>query len=327
MNSPIHVKVFLTKVCIMSAILAILIALFAASHAHAQVSRNPFNRVVVMIDASGSYKNRQTAAINKVDKMLSVLAERKAKRWEKKDEVILISLDALPEVIWKGTITELKAMKGTAWQRRFRARTDYAGCTDVAAGFQLAAQLFDQAPHPSQKYFLVFSDLKDEPPTTSPRKCRAHKAPSPPPQEIPWDQLADVSVAVFWMPPDQKFVWKKAVLAEGMEQNFAFYTTSESNEVELKAPPVARRVISESDRLETQEVFLSGGATLGKWLLYIGGAFTVLILIPVVFKMIGGRGRKSQRPVRVRGVVQPLPSNRLQGARHRAPLTRDKRRD
>lgn len=299
-------------------LLTLLPTIFVANTATAKQATTPFNRIVLMIDASGSYKQRQAEAVEKADGMLQELAQRKSKRWEKGDQLYVISLDALPEVIWQGAVKELKSMKGAAWQRRFRARTDYAGCTDVGAGFQLAARLFEQEPEPAQKYLLVFSDLKNEPPTTAPNRCRAPVSPSLPPDSMPWDPLSDVSVTVFWMPAIQKFAWYKVVIEKGLDLNFNFYTTSESGEVELKAPPVAHRVVTKTEQRKTQRALAEGVSIAFNWLLLIVIVLVVLAVIILIVMVISNRRRSQPQSTPSSALIRPLSPDQMQSARRRS---------
>ena len=305
------------------AVMLCLIDVVTLAEAQAKAVEKPFNRVVLMIDASGSYRDRQASAIAKADAMLAELAGRRVKRWESGDEVIIISLDAIPEVIWQGPIPNLKGINETAWKDRFDARSDYAGCTDVGAGFRLAARLLGKDPLPTEKYLLVFSDLKDEPPTTSPSICQPPKRPSPPALDFPWDQLADVSTSVFWMPPAQKLAWKRAVDAEGVE-SFQLYTTSESGVVELIAPDAAKKIMSEAERERYQDNFWNISSYVVSLLLYAAGiGLVIIIIVMIVLRFSQGRSLRRRRPPR--NSRQPLPGNRRPSRRPPSPANQGRR--
>lgn len=260
-----------------------------------------FNRIVVMIDASGSYHGQQVAALQRTEALLSELAARRVRRWEHADEVVVISLDAMPEVIWRGSAKEIGGMGEAAWARRFRARTDYAACTDVGAGFNLAGRLLTAEPRPTEKYLVVFSDLKDEPPASSPRVCRPVKSPSLPPQDMPWDALADTSVTVLWMPAEQKLAWKQAVTKAGLADNFAFYSISESRVAPLNPPPPAVRKISEAEKLQVKTSVAETGSGLLKLAGYFGLGLLFIVVLMTVAGVLGRRriptpGAGPQRP-------------------------------
>ena len=143
------------------------------------------NRVVIMIDGSGSYKSRQGEALTRSIKLLDAMAQAKLHRWEPvSDQIIIISLDAVPEVLWRGTLRELKTLDRTAWTARFQARRDYASCTDVGTAFKLATQHLKGDSRSVAKYLFAFTDLIHEPPTTSIRLCRKPLSPSIPPRRF-----------------------------------------------------------------------------------------------------------------------------------------------
>src|SRR5271157_4434272 len=118
----------------------------------------PQNKVVVMIDGSGSYKSRQEEAVQKAVSLLDSIAATKLHRWESAtDRITLISLDAMPEVLWEGTLKDLKGVDRTVWKSRFLSRSDYENCTDVVAAFQLAAKKLEGDSRYVSKYLLAFT--------------------------------------------------------------------------------------------------------------------------------------------------------------------------
>ncbi len=274
----------------------------------------PANQIVVLIDGSGSYRARQDDALARTVSLLDRIAERTFHRWERgNDKITLVSLDAMPAVLWEGTLKDLKAGDRTAWSARFRARTDYAACTDVAAAFQLAADRLVGDPRYISKYLFVFSDLIDEPPTTSIRRCnRPHATPS---EHFPWDSLLDVAVTVFWMPPEQKLVWQRAVSEHGLEKSFALYTTSESGEIETLAPPPARATQTEEDQQAVREWF---GHVAHGTLSMAGIVFAAIAVVTATASalvVIASRRRRRQRrayvgSARPRSMPQRVPPSR-----------------
>lgn len=215
-----------------------LLAWLCASQAAAQIDPEPANHVVIVIDGSGSYRARQAEAVERSTALLDKIAQTKLHRGDPDtDRVTLISLDAIPEVLWHGTLRDLKKIDHAAWAKRFRARTDYAQCTDVSAAFQLATQYLTGDPRWVSQYLFVFSDLIHEPPTTTITKCQVPKRPSLPPADFPWSLLQHVSVAVFWVPPDQKLAWRRVVSEHGLSATFALYTDAESGAVTITPPP------------------------------------------------------------------------------------------
>jgi hypothetical protein len=110
---------------------------------------------------------------NRVGSLLEALAETKVHRWEPAaDRITLISLDAIPEALWQGTLRDLKKMDRKARTARFQARADSTKCTDVSAAFRLAVQDLDGDARYVGKYLFAFTDLIHEPPMTSIKKCR-----------------------------------------------------------------------------------------------------------------------------------------------------------
>lgn len=274
----------------------------------------PSNRIVIVIDGSGSYKSRQGEAVNRAVTLLDEIARTKLQRWESETDVItIISLDAMPDILWQGNLQELKATDTKEWTKRFLARSDYSACTDVGAAFNLAVPHLAGDPRYVSKFLLVFSDLVDEPPTKSVRKCRT--ANPAPPSNFPWESLKDVSVSVFWAPPDQKLLWRQAAEQHGVSSTFALYTTSESSNVAIAPPPRPVVKVTEADRRQDRERFKEIGAGVVKW-----GGWTLLALVvlplfgAILGRLLRGRSRTAQSTHARR--VPPLP---VAGASHRNP--------
>ena len=216
----------------------------------APVQSGPFNRIVVLVDASESFKQRRLEAVERTQQLVQQLTARKAKRWEAVDQVVIISLDAIPEILWEGDVRALAQVKRGDWALRFKARSDYARCTDVDAALNLALTALERAPQPAGKYLIGFSDLIHEPPLQSPSKCKPPKLPSVPDKDFAWDRLADVSVAMFWLPPSQKLAWDRSMKENGLT-TFKLYTSSESSAVEIDVtkPPVREFSEKEQERV------------------------------------------------------------------------------
>jgi uncharacterized protein YneF (UPF0154 family) len=107
----------------------------------------------------------------------------------------------------------------------------------------------------TNKYLLVFSDLKDEPPQSSASKCaKPHLGPT---EDFPWASLEDVSVSVFWLPINQKLIWQRAVNAQGLASHAVLYSDSESSAVTLASPPPAERKMSDGERAQEAGRFSS----------------------------------------------------------------------
>lgn len=281
---------------VMALVLASALSLGLAACLPTERRPEPMNRVVVLLDASGSYRARQAEAAERTALLLDAMAQRTAHRWEKEsDRIVLISLDAMPEVIWEGTLHELKSMDRTAWDTRFRARTDYARCTDVDAAFRLAAQHLEGDSRSVHKYLVAFTDLIHEPPTDSLALCHKPAKPSAPSEDFPWEAFREVAVSVLWVPPDQKLVWRRAVEAQGLT-TFALYTTAESKAVTLAPPPAPKLTVTEADRKRDQARLWDGFSQVAVWIVVIGigGIFFLLACVVGVGWFIRHRRRRPQ---------------------------------
>lgn len=258
----------------------ILIMSFMADATAAAVKPRPFNRVGVVIDSSGTFKGYQFDAIEKVKRLLTKMAEQTEKRYQAPDEVYLISLDALPAVIWFGKRPQLEELTPERLSELFARRRAYSHCTDVAKAFNLVANKLNREPMPAAKYLFVFSDLIDEPPASS-TKCEPPSKPSLPPVDINWDSLTDASISVFWAPDDQIQAWEGALSDQGI--NIKFYNEAEARNIELPPPPKARFKMTEEERKEKVERLSNGLWGFGKWLLKytfigIGGLIGLILL-------------------------------------------------
>jgi len=151
----------------------------------APVMERPSLRVVVLIDRSDTYKSRQAQAVEFATQLLGEMAEERLHRWEGgNDQIAVISIDSSPDVLWEGSFPELQNMDAAEWETRFRARSDYAGCTDLSMAFATAARYLEGDPRFVGKYLVVFSDLIDEPPTDSISRCKPAR--SMPGEDFPW---------------------------------------------------------------------------------------------------------------------------------------------
>lgn len=247
-------------------ILALLaLPLGACAAAPAAARDAPFNRIAIIVDASGSYHERQAEAVEKAGELVRGVAERKSARWVTPDEILIISLDAAPEVIWRGTQRQLAATDHDEWIRLFGGRTDYAGCTDVARALNLAARELNAGPPaPTNRYLVAFSDLIDEPPTRGVSGCAPQRA--VPDREIAWNGLQPLtSIAVFWMPPDQKMAWDAAMRDHGLN-NYRLFSVSESGVNRIDPPDQAKHVPTAEERAMSQQTLL-GWAKGALWAL------------------------------------------------------------
>jgi hypothetical protein len=313
----------------------LMIIIFTLTGCSAQeVKPDVANHVVVMVDASGSYKSRQSEAIEKAMVILEGLSKTKLKRWElQSDKIYIVSLDASPDTLWQGSLKDLKDTGPSFWKERFQARTDYASCTDVSGAFRLAARYLEGDSRYVSKYLFVFSDLLHEPPTSNMRTCQSPVKVSP--EDFPWASLTDVSVSVFWMPPDQKLLWRRAVQERGLESNFALYATSDSATATIPTPPRPKEKVTDEDR-KAQRVKIVGGAkSIFVWFFGIIGAIFLLGVLSLLFQRYRNRsGAQSTRvPIRPMPVqprllpgARPVPPNGRPVSGPRPPVVPQRRR-
>jgi hypothetical protein len=269
----------------------IMLMVLSINIVYAGNNQEPFNKIAIIVDNSGSYSSRQAEAIDKAIILLESISGAKISRWETaSDQIVIISLDAIPEVIWKGSLNELKKNEPTFWKERFLARTDYVACTDVAAAFRLAVRQLEGDSRYIRKYMFVFSDLIDEPPADS--MYKPIKRSGLPIGEFPWEGLQDVSVSVFWLPPDQKLIWQREVEQRGISSNFALYTDSESAEVAIQAPQKPIMEITEGQRKANQKQYFMSFMKFVKY----SGIILCVALLPIVVIVFGLRFRNRQSP-------------------------------
>lgn len=264
-------------------------------------SDQPENRVVIMIDSSDSYKKRQMEAIDRILSLLQEFSQSKIRRWEKnQDKIIIISLDAMPEVIWQGNLTSLKAETSESWKTKFKSRNDYDQCSDVITAFNLAVKELGEDSPSLFKYLFIFSDLVHEPPRGSIRKPSKAIAPASFSASLPWESLKNVSVSVFWMPPEQKFLWAKTIKDHGLESRFSLYTGSDMTSIKIAPPARPQKVVSDQKQASIRgslqdNVKIVGSIVLYGLLILVGIGFSILILaviLGLLFKLWRKLGKK-----------------------------------
>jgi len=279
--------------------------------AAAETRPEPRNQVVIILDASGSFSERAMEALERATRLLDDISETKVKRWETDpDFITIISLDASPDVIWNGTLRDLKKMDAKEWTNRFKARKDYAHCTDVTAAFRLAAKALDGDPKYTDKYLFAFTDLVHEPPTRSIRRCKRPQNPSGPPADFPWEALKGVHVSVLWLPPEQKHAWRAEVEAHGLADVFGLYTESESADVKLLPPPRPQEKVTEKERVQRREEAMTKvkewAGQVGIFVAWVAGVLVLLLAAGLI------RRRFRRQAPRMRPDARnPIPPLRL----------------
>ena len=250
----------------------------------------PTSRVVLVIDVSGSYRNAQAKALQQATQLLETMAETKQHRWQKESVIALVSLDALPEVVWRGGLRDLKANGVAPLVELFRARADLDGCTDVETGFRVALRELGEESRAVSKYLIVFSDLVHEPPEQAINRCSAPQR--KPTATFPFEQLRDVSVSVFWVPPATKLVWSRALVDR--EMTFALYTASESRGRLVPPPPPPTLEFNDTQRAEHRRRVLGSVVSVLKTFV----AVAVCLLLTFVGLAVAARQRRARRNAR-----------------------------
>jgi hypothetical protein len=274
--------------------------LLTAPMAHASQDRQmPVNKVVIILDASASYKNRQADALQHVmTRLEEKLGKTRMGRYDHNlDQIAIISLDAMPEILWQGDLKQLKNRDPRHWPEHFKARVDYASCTDVGAAFRVAARFLAGDPAQFPKTLIAYSDLVDEKPTNALNKCQK---PQPVAEDFPWEALKDTQINVLWLPANQKLAWRHALDAHGLS-NALLYTESESAVAQIALPEPAERSAEQVDAQHAesrQAVAELGGlvTSVVKWVIAISTGGFLLIGFAAWLKRRRARRMVPQAP-------------------------------
>jgi len=273
------------------------------------------NKIVVVVDCSGSFKSQHQNAVQQTLRLLDSLAQTKMKRWEgESDEVNLISLDALPQIVWKGSVKALKTANLQDIVKLFSARKEFSSCTNVMAAFELAFQNLEGDPRYVSKYLFVFSDLIHEPPTKTVTTCASPVKVQG--DDFPWNLLEDISTTIFWIPANQQLVWEKAVANHGLKGRVTMYSTGFSDKITIAPPPKAQEKVSEKEQESQTRELVGTLQGIGKWTgsIFLGflGVMGLMGLVALMFR------KRSSRPAAPRaGNIAPLPAARLVAQRPR----------
>lgn len=238
------------------------------------------NRVILLLDGSGSFRNRQAEAVDKAVAYLEEMSRTELKRWESSsDKIAVITVDSMPDVLWEGNLEDLKKQNRESWVMRFRSRQDYSACTDVVGAFRLAANYLDGDARTTAKYLVVFSDLVQELPRDTPSSCQHPQR--GPAADFPWDALGETGVTVLWLPVSQRLLWQRVASQNGVAVRF--YTESESSTAQLQPPP--KKVVEPT----AQEQKMAEAEVTG----FFTGAMKLLVMVPLVLislmvALIGG---------------------------------------
>jgi hypothetical protein len=267
------------------------------------------NKIVVIVDCSGSFKSQHQNAVQQTLRLLDSLAQTKMKRWEgESDEVNLISLDALPQIIWKGSVKALKTANLQDIVKLFSARKEFSSCTNVSAAFELALQNLEGDPRYVSKYLFVFSDLVHEPPTKSVTACARPVLVQG--DDFPWNLLEDISTTIFWIPANQQLVWEKAIANHGLKGRVTMYSTGFSDKITIVPPPRAQEKVSEKEQENSTQELVGSFQSIGKWTGFIFLGFLGVVGIAGLAALIFRKRPTRPAAPRTRHVA-PLPAARL----------------
>jgi len=248
----------------------------------------PANRIAILIDGSKTFERRRGDAVERAQELIGKIVEKPGRRHQgANDMVAVIAIDAMPSVLWRGSLAELRKADREGWTRRFGARSDYSRCTDVDGAFRLAAEELGPSSPQIHKYMFVFSDLQHEPPADSLRRCQEPRVGAG--DSFPWSAVEDASVSVLWTPPEQKLAWQRQIEGRGLSKSFHIYVDSESAEIVPVPPPAAKRVVTEQERGVIRDRL---GAALGLFLKALGIALGLCVVGAIGVIALAARRRR-----------------------------------
>lgn len=248
---------------IRSFLLAIVIAAGAevarvnGGRAYAQVSLSetvdgaPYNLVITVLDASGSFRvpSRAPGLKGKVlaDEGLRIVQQffrdagnQKRRRGERPDMYYIIAIDGASQIVWSGTHDELSKLTPQELERKLALRQQFANCTDIELAMNEVASIIGKHPD-AEAYVLTFSDLLHEPTQQSWKKCAAPSG--EPPRSIDWKTLSGAHLGFYFVSkefphrPDTK--WKREIERRGLQADFFDAAQALSAGVTLSPPPPA----------------------------------------------------------------------------------------
>lgn len=276
-------------------------------------AENLHNRIVIIVDASGSFRGRAPEAVEQIVRLFNELTERRERRSRGKgaDEIYVIAIDSSPDIIMQGDLAMLRGIDRRGWIQRFEARKGFGACTDVAAAFELATAILARQPDVVGKYLFSFSDLVHEPmiQVESGRKKKSaqacEKPRKDPPEDFPWAALREIDAQVLlaWLPVAQVMRWKPAVAEQGLSDRVQFFSEAEAAVVKIDPPPKAKRVTREGDLAETR-------AAIGDGMVGILTNLGIGILALTALAAVAGLWRRFSRrggPLTPRPAAPPRP--------------------
>lgn len=263
-----------------------------------QIPVEPANHVVILVDRSASFRARLQEAIAAAGTVVDQMSKTRLHRWEEDaDRIVLVSVDAMPAVVWEGGLRSLKALDPAQVERLFLARASYDRCTNVGAAFRLAAEKLGEPADHVTRHVIAFTDLIDEPPTNAIDRCVKPKTPSLPAADFPWAELHGANVNVFWVPPSQLLSWTQAIQQQGLRDSFHLHSPEESVTASFAAPPRPELELSREEQERVRAEVIRSARRLGR------GVTVGLVGIVAAIVMAGGigivviRARRGRRAV------------------------------
>jgi hypothetical protein len=250
--------------------------------------------VAVVLDRTGTYRAELPRAVTQTDEIIRQLVAQRHERWERGvGHVTIISLDAVPAELRRLPLEDFQqpaaqgASPASGWSDAFTARGDYEHCTNITAGFTLAANRLAAAPANADKYIIAFSDLIHDPPLRdSLRSCANVEAPAAPPADFPWESLNGIAVSVYGVPPAQIIPWKTAIEAHHLADSFHLYTPAETAAAQIQAPHFQENRLTPEERAALREHLATTATSfvsaLGRVAVFLVVAIVVFLCLAVI---------------------------------------------
>jgi hypothetical protein len=247
----------------------------------------PFNRIVIILDASGTFRKRVGEALPKIQGLVAGIEGERTTRYDAQDEILIISLNGHPSVIWAGYKDQLDQLTEQQLQDAFGV-TPKPDCTDVGYALNLAGFKLNAAPPPTAKYLFAFTDLLNEPVTKDGKSCLPLSRPSLPPRSVEWDSLADASMTFFWVSDVEIRGWEQVLAPKHL--NLKMLDEAASRNANIESVPKAKRKISAQEQQQAQEGFRRLGVVVA---IVAGAVIGLVVLMGVALSLIARRRRRA----------------------------------
>ena len=167
-----------------------------------------FNRVIVVVDTSGSVRDGFfESSLTKVTDALPMIARYR------EDELLVIGLNGEPSIVWDGHATDLdRSPNGDpsqAWDTMIDGlRAQDRSRTNITTTMDLVEYALNRHPTADQQYVIVFSDMVHEAGRGGPAFDIE--------QDMPWDALAGASLHIVGVQDDLAATWDRALTDHGL---------------------------------------------------------------------------------------------------------------